>query len=144
MAGSEVLEPGHRLLPHTADLIIEAWGPTRESCFGEAVACLVESFADIVDAPTSVTVPFDLGPEPDEELLVLLLEEVLYLVDVLGRLPAETRISGTEEGGIAGFFEVVPTEAAVEVGPVPKAIARHGLRVGATEQGWACHATIDV
>ncbi|HEV8559398.1 MAG TPA: archease [Actinophytocola sp.] len=37
---------GHRAVPHTADIRIEAWAPTREACLGEAVAALVESFAD--------------------------------------------------------------------------------------------------
>jgi len=38
---------GHRSVPHTADLRIEAWGPTREDSIAEAVRGLVESFADI-------------------------------------------------------------------------------------------------
>lgn len=144
MAGSDAPEPGHRLLPRADGVVIEAWGPTRGSCFAEAVACLVELFAEVADSPATVTVPFDMGPDSVEELLVLLMEEVLYLVDVMGRIPVETRISATEEGGMVGFFEVLPTEAAVAVGPVPRAIARQGLRVGATEQGWACRVTIEV
>jgi SHS2 domain-containing protein len=32
-------------MPHTADLRIEAWAPTREECLAEAVRSLVDSFA---------------------------------------------------------------------------------------------------
>ncbi len=37
---------GHRSVPHTADLRIEAWSPSREGCIGEAVRGTVESFLD--------------------------------------------------------------------------------------------------
>ena len=36
---------GHRTVPHTADLRIEAWGPAREGCIAEVVRGLVDSFA---------------------------------------------------------------------------------------------------
>ena len=36
---------GHRTVPHTADLRVEAWAPTREECLAEAVRGLVDSFA---------------------------------------------------------------------------------------------------
>jgi SHS2 domain-containing protein len=34
---------GHRSLPHTADVIIDAWGPDQAACYEEAVAALVET-----------------------------------------------------------------------------------------------------
>jgi SHS2 domain-containing protein len=37
---------GHRTLPHTADVILEAWGPDLATCCEEAVAALVETYAD--------------------------------------------------------------------------------------------------
>jgi hypothetical protein len=41
---------GYRTLPHTADLRIEAWAPTREACLAEGVAGLVATFADTAKA----------------------------------------------------------------------------------------------
>jgi SHS2 domain-containing protein len=38
---------GHRTVPHTADLRIEAWAATREECLAEAVRGLVGSFAAV-------------------------------------------------------------------------------------------------
>ncbi len=35
---------GHRTVPHTADLRIEAWAPTRDGCIRQAVLGTVESF----------------------------------------------------------------------------------------------------
>ena len=37
---------GHRNLPHTADVIIEAWGPDLAACAEEAVAALIETYAN--------------------------------------------------------------------------------------------------
>ncbi|WP_420884068.1 archease [Micromonospora sp. CPCC 205547] len=37
---------GHRRVPHTADVRIEAWAPDQESCLAEAVDALVETFVD--------------------------------------------------------------------------------------------------
>ena len=42
MAGST---SGHRSVPHTADLRIEAWAPTRDGCNRQAALSTVESFA---------------------------------------------------------------------------------------------------
>ncbi|MDT0468626.1 archease [Streptomyces gibsoniae] len=39
-------ESGHRALPHTADVRVEAWGTTQEQCLEEAALGLVEFFAD--------------------------------------------------------------------------------------------------
>lgn len=38
---------GHRSVPHTGDLRVEAWAPTREECIAEAVRGMVASFADL-------------------------------------------------------------------------------------------------
>lgn len=137
-------EAGHRLVAHTADVIIEAWGPTRESCMVHAVHGLVDTFAELEDAPVVRSVPFALAPESDRELLVMLLEEVLYTHEVLGVLPLEVEIVATDDGGIAGSFEVVPVTEAQAVGAVPKAVSRHGLQMARTDGTWSARATIDV
>ncbi|MDP8960902.1 MAG: archease, partial [Actinomycetota bacterium] len=41
---------GHRFLAHTADTAFEAWGPTRATCYAEAVRALVASFAEVSHA----------------------------------------------------------------------------------------------
>lgn len=37
-------------MPHTADLRIEAWAPTRDGCIRQAVLGTVESFLDLESA----------------------------------------------------------------------------------------------
>ncbi|SCE66445.1 Archease protein family (MTH1598/TM1083) [Micromonospora haikouensis] len=41
---------GRRSVAHTADVRIEAWAPDREGCVAEAVAAMVETFADTTGA----------------------------------------------------------------------------------------------
>ncbi|MBA8824465.1 SHS2 domain-containing protein [Saccharopolyspora lacisalsi] len=69
-------ESGHRSLPHTADPRIEAWGPTRQARLGEAVAAVVESFADVSTARPERTATTDLAASDDEDALVSVLDEV--------------------------------------------------------------------
>ncbi len=136
---------GHRVAPHTADAIVEAWGPTRVLCLEQAVAGLVELFADLPDAVVTEPVPLAVEADRDEELLVLLLEEVLYQLEVLGVVPVQVALEETERGGVAGYAHVVPVGTVEEVGAVPKAIARHQLTFAPDDVGvWHARVTVDV
>ena len=72
---------GHRSVPHTADLRIEAWGPTREDCIAEAVRGLVESFADISETTHQRVIEHHLDAGSDADLLAAAVEEVIYHLD---------------------------------------------------------------
>jgi SHS2 domain-containing protein len=135
---------GHRVLPHTADCIIEAWGPDRPSCLTQALQGLVEEFADGSGAPCAETLPLGAGPGEAEDLLIRLLEDVIYVVDVFSVVPVRFHLAETEDGGVAGDMEVVPLDAARVTGPAPKAVSYHGLSMSCEEGEWRCHALIDV
>lgn len=135
---------GHRLSPHTADCVIEAWGPDRAACMAEALVALVEEFACVHEAPTVEVLPVSVEPGPPDDQLVSLLEEVIYTLDVFALLPVRAHLGETEDGGIAGDMEVVPVEHATLIGPVPKAVSYHELSVVKEERGWRCRALIDV
>jgi SHS2 domain-containing protein len=136
---------GHRILPHTADLILEAWGPTRTACMEEEVLALVESFADTSAADTADPVAISLDRARDDDLLVGLLEEVLYLVEVLGVVPSVAAVTERDDGGLGGFFDVVRITEVEAVGAAPKAVARGDLQFGCDAEGrWSCRVTVDV
>lgn len=144
MGAADVPVAGHRVLPHTADVMIEAWGPTRVSCLEEAVRALVESFADISDVSATELMPVSIDPADSEELFVSLLEEAVYIVDVFGAVPVGVRVEETEDGSLAGFFDVAPAARVRVVGAAPKAISRSGLSVVGDDRGWSCRVTVDV
>lgn len=135
---------GHRLLPHTADLIVSAWAPTVPECLAEAVSALVESFADVSGAAPEWTAPFTCPPGPDVELLVSVLDEVIYLLDVHDAVPVRAVLAEAPDGGLVGGFDVVGRSAVRPAGPVPKAVTRHGLRIEHRSGLWRCTAIIDV
>jgi protein archease len=111
----------------------------------EAVAALVESFADTSNADTAEPVALSLDSARDDDLLVALLEEVLYLVEVLGVVPSAAAITARDDGGLGGFFDVVPIAQAEAVGAAPKAVARGDLELGVDAEGrWSCRVTVDV
>ena len=88
----------HRSVPHTADLCIEAWGPTRD------IACrslrgLVESFSEVsgtgYERLTALTLP--LVPMPSARCRR---REVIYAVDTDGEISATDEVSRAADDGI--------------------------------------------
>lgn len=136
---------GHRVGSHTADCLIEAWGPDRSSCLVEAMEALVAVFAETDPASTATrVVPVSAGPAPDIDLLVSVLEEVIYVTDVLGAVPVRFHLAETEEGGVAGDMELADRRDVVLTGPIPKAISFHGLEMAGGVGSWHCRAVVDV
>jgi SHS2 domain-containing protein len=145
MLMTKLEEPfGHRTLPHTADVAIEAWAPNRAGCYAEAVRALIDTFADTSQVVVTESAPLRIEPASDEELLVALLEEVIFLLDVLGMLPAGVVVEEAVDGGLGGMLDLAPVNGAALVGAVPKAVSRAGLAFGFDGELWTCRATIDV
>jgi len=136
---------GHTSVPHTADLRIEAWGPTREDCIAEAVRGLVESFADISEATHQRIIERHLDAGSDADLLASAVEEVIYFLDTDGAIPAEVEASRAADGGIYLMLRVVDAAAAEIIGAAPKAASLSGLTCAPDASGrWMCAVTIDV
>ncbi len=135
---------GHRLVPHTADCIIESWGPDRPTCFTEALYALVEEFAEVGDAPATEVLPLAASSAGSEEALVSLLEEVIYNLDVASVVPLRFHLAETDTGEVAGDMEVVPLDRVTIVGPAPKGVSYHELFVRLESGLWRSHVVIDV
>lgn len=136
---------GHRSVPHTADLRIEAWGPTREDCIAEAVRGLVESFAHVGAPGSQRAGERHLTGDSDAELLAAAVDEVIYCVDAEGQIPAEVEVSRAADGGIDLSMRTVLAGAAEFIGAAPKAAAMSDLTCAADRSGWwSCAVTIDV
>ncbi|MDN0198787.1 archease [Streptomyces sp. S.PNR 29] len=135
-------ESGHRAVPHTADIRIEAWGASRERCLAEAVLGMVECFADVSRVRPTAVDRVRLAEASDEDLLATLLDEVIFRLEVHGQVPVDVEADEDDEGldvclAVAGLQEVEITGAA------PKAVAWHELRIGPDAYGWSCAVTID-
>lgn len=134
---------GHRTVPHTADLRVEAWALTREACIAQAVMGAVEAFADTAySGPTSPRV-CRLDAESDEDLLVAVLDEVVYLMDSEQVVPVAVEVAAVGRG-LEVRFAMAPAGSVPQVGAVPKAVSLHGLRLASDQRGWSCSVTLDV
>jgi SHS2 domain-containing protein len=134
---------GHRSVPHTGDLCVEAWAPTREECIVEAVRGMVGSFAELPVDASCVAQECVVSAEDDGRLLVAVLEEVIYRMDTGDELPVDVTVT-PEPGGIRVQFTMADSSMDVQTGAVPKAVALHGLRLAQDAHGWACRVTLDV
>lgn len=139
------LPSGHRTLPHTADTMIEAWAPSRIGCIEEVVLGLVDAFVerDPAARPTD-TVPFEVNAALDEEVVVALLDDVLYLLDAQGVVPVALSVEEDEDGSISGEFDVIRISDADVVGAVPKGVSRSDLEFGRSDGRWLCRVVVDV
>jgi SHS2 domain-containing protein len=136
---------GHRTVPHTADLRIEAWAPTREECLAEAVRGLVGSFAVVAGLPPRARARRHLVARLDEDLLVAVIDEVIYRLDADGQIPVSVTVRRVPDGGVVVLFALVPVAGVEITGAVPKAASLHGLRCAPDAAGrWSCAVTVDV
>jgi SHS2 domain-containing protein len=134
---------GHRSVPHTADLRIEAWAPTRDGCIRQAVLGAVESFLDVSSARVDRTRRSRLTADSDDDLLAAVLDEVIYLLDTTGQAPVDLRLREVDHG-LEVAFAMADAGRLPQVGAVPKAVSLNDLRLSRDRQGWRCLVTLDV
>lgn len=135
---------GHQVLPHTADVALAAWAPTRAECIAEAVRALVESFVDVTEAAPRGSIAFSIEPESDDDLLVSVLDEAIYQIEVHGRVPVDVELAEDSDGGGVVHFATVSTDSVEPTGAIPKGVSWHDLRIGCSGGTWRCHVTVDV
>ena len=119
---------GHRTVPHTADLRIEAWAPTRDGCIRQAVLGAVESFLDTSTSGPPHTRRRHLAADRDDDLLVAVLDDVIYLLDTAGEAPVDLRLRSLD-GAVDVEFAMVDATTLGQVGAVPKAVSLNELRL---------------
>lgn len=75
---------GHRVIEHTADTGIEAWGTTLDEAFEEAALALFELMIEPAAVEEREAHRVSVTGGDDGDLLVRWLNELLYLVDARG------------------------------------------------------------
>jgi SHS2 domain-containing protein len=138
---------GHRILPHTADLIVEAWGPDLAACVEEAIAALISICVNVRSASIECTRWAHIGPGSYESLLLAALDEVIFLLDTSPDVPvgADVFLRGDDVGEHLDLGLLLAAPASVEpAGSGPKAISRSGLEVDASPDGVRCCFLVDV
>lgn len=139
----DTVSGGHRSVPHTADVRVEAWSDTRESCLAQTVLGMVDSFAWVPPGQPVSTEEFRAEDGPDTDLLVAVLEEVIFIVDTTGRVPVAVTVADNGDDLLVRL-DLVAVGRAEQVGAVPKAVSLHELRIGPDGGGWRAAVTLDV
>ncbi len=103
-------------------------GPTREECVAEAVHGLVDSFAVVAGRPPHAWAERHVTARCDEELLVAVIEEVIYWLDAGGEIPLSVAVRPAPDGGIVAFLVLARAADAEIIGAAPKAASSRGLR----------------
>ncbi|WP_432155326.1 archease [Streptomyces sp. bgisy153] len=142
-AGRRQGDNGHRTVPHTADVRIEAWGASREQCLVEAVLGLVECFADVSRAHPTAVERVHLSDDDGDDLLAALLDEVILELEVRGRVPVDVVVEPAGEA-LEARLAVAELSDVEIVGAAPKGVSWHGLHIGVDPYGWSCAVTVDV
>jgi len=81
----------------------------------------------------------------DEDLLVAVIDEVIYRLDADGQIPVSVDVRRAPDGGVIVAFALAPVAEAEITGAAPKAASLHDLRCAPDAAGrWSCAVTIDV
>lgn len=139
---------GHRIRPHTADVILEAWAPTPAACIEEAVRCLFDTFAirrgDGGGRTVDVTVSFE--PAPLDEQLALTLEEAIYLVDARDLVTVDASLTLDTDNRLTGVLHTVPVDQVDTIGSCAKGVSYEQLDTARDPHSgtWRCQVIVDV
>ena len=135
---------GHRVLPHTADVILEAWAPDLASCCEEAVAALVAVYADSAEAQVAERRQVHVPPGSGESLLLAVLDEVIFTLDTAEDVPVDAVVRAADDGGLDLTLLLAVGRSVTPAGPVPKAVSRSELEVDSQPDGVRCRFLVDV
>ena len=147
--GPDFAERGHRVLPHTADLIVEAWGPDLAACVEEALGGLI-GICLASDSPRlTSTHRARFGPDRDDAVLLDVLDEAIYLFDTTREGPVEaavrTPVGGPGDGAVLEVdFRLASPDTIESVGLGPKAISQSGVTVESSAGVVRCSFIVDV
>ena len=144
MTGEPSSVRGHRTVAHTADVIVEAWGPDVASCCEEAVSALLEGFIDASSAKVVERLDIDLAPSTAETTLLALLDEVLFVVDTADVVPVAVHVAPAPTGAVRVRLDGADPRSVEPTGAAPKAISRSGLRVHVEPTRVECAFIVDV
>lgn len=135
---------GHRIVAHTADLILEAWGPDFASCCEEAIDALVSSFLQARRAHVLGHASVHLPSGADDALLLGVLEEVIFVLDTDVRVPIGAEVEVAGDGGLDVTLALTDRGSVRVTGASPKAISRSELAVERGLDGVRCRFLVDV
>lgn len=118
---------GHRFLAHTADVIVEAWAPTRAACIAEVLRAfgelVVGELPSEMGTPSVITsqIPVRIEGANDAELLALAVEEAIFVMDTKNVIPIRATLADADSA-LKGELYVAAVSDVEILGAAPKGI----------------------
>jgi SHS2 domain-containing protein len=131
---------GYRFLDHTAELILELDAPTREGVLAEATAAMGELLGAEGETHAAMTRAIRVTAPDDAALLAAWIEELVFLAETEGLVPARAEGIVVEEGVATGLVR-----GARGTPPhLVKAVTYNELELRPQGEGWVGRAVLDV
>lgn len=137
---------GFRLLEHTADMGLEAWGTSRREVYIQAAKALsVLIFGDRQGAAGAIHHNVGLDAGDSVELLVAWLGEIVYVCDVNDLVPSVFEINELDNQHLRGTIHGEAYDAnrhAME--RQVKAVTYHQAALTQRDNGWYARVFVDL
>lgn len=131
------------MLPHTADVIVEAWGVDEPGCAEEAARGLIEiCVSGEADPEAGRWVTEIAGTEPDVVRAVL--EEVVFALDTSELVPVSAHVDRTADTGVTLDLGLARRESVRFTGAAPKAIVMMAHEPAGPDGLSRCRFIVDV
>ena len=142
-------ERGYRYREHTADVVIEAWGPSLEAAFEEAARAMFALITNLDRVEPRMEVAVEVEGFDLENLLYRWLEELLYYHDsqnlVFSRFRVERIGRRNEELQLSAKVYGEPFDPERhEPGTVVKAVTYAEMKVEKHDGTWFVSAVLDI
>ena len=132
----------YEILPHTADIGIEARAAALPDVFAEAARGLAAIILDGDPPESNRTSDIAVDGSDLEDTFVQFLEECLYRYETSGELVVGAELKHVSPTRAEGQVFVV--DDADAAGPMIKAVTYHGLVVTRVANGWMARCYLDV
>ncbi|WP_135830474.1 archease [Halorussus halobius] len=143
---------GYELRDHTADVAVEATGPTLGATFAAAADGMAAAMCDGIPDAGGERFAVAVRAESREALLFDYLDELIYQRDVRGVLPVDNDAEVRDPGGDApnrdGEWALSGTARGVDLAGLGardlKAVTYSEMALEAVDDGWRAYVVFDV
>lgn len=141
-----MLQPGFRIVEHTADVGIEAYGGSVAESFAQAARGMYGVMVDVDAVEECESRSVIAGAADRERLLTVWLLELLFLTETEGLLFSRFEVELSEDDtalNATAYGEPIDRERH-ELGPEVKAVTRHRLEVAEVDGGYRASVVFDI
>lgn len=131
-------------LSHTADTGIEARAPDLAGLIGELAEGMFAIVASSGDEPATSTIELAVESSSNEDLVVDVLSQLLYVSEVEDVILRDIDVEETGPTAVKVRAHGVPFRDVAIAGPAIKAVTYHALEVRRFEGGWLGRVFFDV